>query len=209
MTNITGSPFPVTWIGQGPNANGQIIADQTSGPKAKTLVGVAKIKEDATNTAFTIGFIDGTQKIAQYSVVLALQAVTAPATFNGTANVSFYSGIGSFMQIPVGTSIVTAGFATSGNNATLTVLAIASNGFYAVNASAAAETNYSANATYTTGAAVAAVTLSEGNLASDTSTGTLSPTLSTATNALVGGTLSGSGVNGHIKTVLVTVYLAS
>lgn len=217
MANITGSPFPVSWIGSGPNANGQIVADLTSGPKSKTLVGVAKVKEDGSNTAFTLGFIDGVQKIAQYTIMLPAQSVAAPATINGTTNqviVTVNSGPGqpnSVGQIAVGTSVTFAGFTNSGNNGSFTVNAVGPNFVQITNASGVAETNYAATLSYTSGAAVAAATLQEGNLLSDTSTGTLTAGggLSSATNALVAGALSAAGTSGHIKTVLVTVYLAS
>jgi hypothetical protein len=211
MTNISGSPFLVKWIGNGPTAQGQVIADQTSGPKAKTLEGVATIVEDGANTTFTVGWIDGTQKIDQVLILLSLQSVTAAATVNGVANQAIYSGVGSFGQIPVGTSVTIAGFTNAGNNGTFTVNVTTANTIVVTNSSSVAETNYAATLTFLKGPAVVAATIQEGNLLSDTSTGTLTAagSLSSVTNAGMSGALSGAGTSGHTKTVLFRVYVNS
>lgn len=136
----------LTYIGQpgASAAGGQVIADQTSGPKAKTLYAygtlVASSSTFSTTTAATVNFIDGVQTFGVTSV-LALQSVTAPATINGTANTAIYSTVYGVNKIHVGDSVVIAGFTNSGNNGTFTVTEVTSSGFYVVNSSSVAETN--------------------------------------------------------------------
>lgn len=145
----------LTYIGQPSNpASGQAIADQTSGPKAKTLYAVGTIVNGSstfsTETATTVNFIDGVQTFGRVSV-LQFQSVTAPATINGTANTAVYSSVGPDINVPVGVSITFAGFANSGNNGTFTVTAVNSTSISVVNSSSVAETNPSATGTYTVG----------------------------------------------------------
>jgi len=51
----------LSYVGQGPTANGQTIADQRSGPIAKTLIGYGTATLDGSATTFVVNFIDGTK----------------------------------------------------------------------------------------------------------------------------------------------------
>jgi hypothetical protein len=201
----------VSWIGNGPSASGQIISDGTPGPKSKVLQGIATILQDGAGTTAQLNFIDGIQTLAQVSRVFQLQSVTAPATINGVANQSQYLTGSAASSIPVGTSVVFAGFTNSANNTTKTVTAVGPNFIQVTNSSAVAETNYSGTATFTQGVAVAGVTVLPCASSTDTETG--SPTIKvnsgSGNNAKVAITLSGTGTSGSTTSVLVTVYLAS
>lgn len=142
------APFiNLTYIGQpGTSAGGgQIIADQTSGPKAKTLYAYGNlVASSGTWYSYTgtvaVNFIDGVQTFGK-QIILQLQSVTAPATINGTANQAIYSSTGGDGQIKVNDSVVIAGFTNSGNNGTFTVNAVSSTGIQVTNSSSVAETN--------------------------------------------------------------------
>ena len=142
----------LSYIGAGPTAGGQIIADQTSGSKAKTLYAYGTIINDTTasGTTAAVGYIDGVQSLGK-TVVLQFQSVTAPATINGTANQAIYASTGPDINVPVGASITFAGFTNSANNGAFTVVAVTSVGVQVLNASSVAETNPAATGIYTVG----------------------------------------------------------
>lgn len=205
----------LTYVGAGPNANGQIVADQTSGPKSKELVGYGTATLDGSATTFSVNFIDGVQKLAQYSIVLPAQAVAAPATINGTANqviVTVNSGPGqpnSVGQIAKGTSVTFAGFTNSGNNGSFTVNAVGPNFVQITNASGVAETNFAATLTYTSGAAVAAVSVTRSGNASDTAAISTTVQPSALSNTGFTATISAAGSNAQLLSFVVEIYLAS
>jgi len=153
------------WLGYGSGWTGAntlgagVVAAQggLSGMAGKTLTGIVSFVLDGSLSAATINMIDGVQNINQQTIICPMQSVTAPATFNGTANVAIYSGTGNFGQIQVGQSFVVTGFTNAGNNGTFVVLAKTAYQIYAVNASSVAETNPTAILTWQYGAAVAAV----------------------------------------------------
>jgi hypothetical protein len=142
----------LSYIGVGPTAGNQFIADQTSGPKSKTLYAygnlVAQSSTFTSTTVATINFIDGVQTLGQ-TLVKQLYAVTAPATIGGVANQVVYSVLGGASQIQVGQSVLIAGFTNSGNNGTFTVNAISATTITVTNSSSVAETNYAATAIVT------------------------------------------------------------
>ena len=142
----------LSYIGLGPTAAGQVIADQTSGSKAKTLYAYGTIINDTTASGTTcpIGYIDGVQTLGK-TVVLQFQSVAAPATINGVANQAIYSSTGPDINVPVGASITFAGFTNSGNNGAFTVNAVNSQGILVTNSSSVAETNPAATGIYTVG----------------------------------------------------------
>lgn len=199
----------LAYIGLGPTAQGQIIASNNSGPLAKQLVGYGTATLDGAATTFTVNYIDGTQKLAQYPLVLSVQSVTAPATINGTANQSIISGVGSFGQIPVGASITTAGFTNGGNNNTFTVNAVTTTSITVTNASAVAETNYSATLTTTLGAAVRAVQISRAGTSTDTAAATININPSAVSNTGFTANISAAGSNAQLLSFVVEIYLAS
>ena len=134
----------LSYIGNGPTGANQSIADQTSGPKAKTLYAygtlVASSGTFCTTTAATVNFIDGVQGFGK-TVVLSCQSVDAPVTYLGTSNVAFYHTVQAAGQIKVGDSITVAGFTNSANNTTGTVLYVITGAIGISNSSAVAETN--------------------------------------------------------------------
>jgi hypothetical protein len=142
----------LSYIGQGPSASGQIIADITSGPKAKTLYAIGTIINDtsASGTTSPIGYIDGIQTLGK-TVVLNFQSVTAPATINGQANTAVYSTTGPAGSVPVGASVTFAGFTNAGNNGAQTVTSVNASSISVVNASSVAESNPAATGVYTVG----------------------------------------------------------
>lgn len=140
----------LSYIGQGPSGGGQRIADQTSGPKAKTLYGVGTLLSGSDATTAAVNFIDGTQSLGEV-IITSLQSVAAPVTLNGVANQAFYAGNKGATQFQVGQSAVIAGFTTAANNVTATVNVVTSTGFYVTNASSVAETNGAATASVTVG----------------------------------------------------------
>lgn len=140
----------LSYLGNGPSGGGQIIADQTSGPKAKTLYAVGTLLSGNDATTAAVNFIDGTQSLGK-QVLLQLQSVDAPVTYQGTANVAFYHSTGADSQLAVGTSVTIAGFTTSANNVTASVLFVTASSFGVSNASSAAEVNPAATATWTVG----------------------------------------------------------
>src|SRR5271166_4059689 len=139
----------LTYIGQpSPAAAYQIVNNGLGGPLSKTLLGVAQCTLDGASTTFTLGWIDGVQKIFQGNlVVLALASVTAPATINGVANQAVYSGVGAYGQFRVGQSVTFAGFTNGGNNGAFTITALTSSSIQVTNASSVAETNYASTVT--------------------------------------------------------------
>ena len=140
----------LSYVGQGPSGGGQIIADQTSGPKSKSLYAYGQLVSGSDATTATVNFIDGTQSLGQV-IVTSLQSVAAPVTLNGVANQAFYAGNKGASAFQVGQSAVIAGFATSANNVTATVNVVTATGFYVTNASSVAETNPAATASVTVG----------------------------------------------------------
>lgn len=143
----------LSYVGVGPSAIGQLIADQTSGPKSKTLYAYGVLSNGNTTTGATnqpVGFIDGVQSLGR-TVVLQFQSVAAPITFNGTANTAFYSSTNADTSLAVGQSIVIAGFSNSGNNGTFTITFITASSIGVTNSSAVAETNPAATGSVSIG----------------------------------------------------------
>jgi hypothetical protein len=97
----------LSYIGQGPSASGQIIADSTSGPKAKTLYGYGTIVSGSDAVSVVVNFIDGTSTLAKTPVWVNLfyagnssDSSTAAALFqSGTNKLSLgaISGASSFV----------------------------------------------------------------------------------------------------------------
>lgn len=151
---LTAAPaINLSYIGQGPKSSGQLIADQTSGPKAKTLYAFGVATNGNTTTAANsapVNFIDGVQTLGK-TTILQLQSVTAPATINGVANQAIYSSVFGDNLVLVGDSVVIAGFTNSGNNGTFTVNVVSATGITVTNSSSVAETNGAATLSDTTG----------------------------------------------------------
>ncbi len=137
-------------------ATGQIYNLGIGGSVGSVLTGIGTSTTDGS-LAFTLNFIDGTQALGQYNVVVPLQSATAAATINGVANQVQYSGVGSMGQFKVGQSFVTAGFSNAGNNATSTITQVTSSYVQVTNSGGVAETNFSATGTVTQGRKVVAV----------------------------------------------------
>lgn len=157
----------LSYIGQGPAAGGEIIADQTSGPKSKTLYGYGTIISGSNATSVAIGYIDGVQIMGK-TIVLPLTSVAVDAT---TSTYADYYTNGAATQIKVGDTVAVAGFTNSGNNVTnLSVSKVFTNGFVASNSGVVAETNPSATVTDTVGALPVFVDLFYAGNATDSST---------------------------------------
>lgn len=88
---------PLKYIGSGPTANGERIADITSGPASKILQAYGTATLDGTSTSFTANFVDGTiTPFGTWSGVPGNQTLTAAApalasawrivSVNGTAD---------------------------------------------------------------------------------------------------------------------------
>src|SRR5712691_483674 len=140
----------LSYVGQGPSGGGQIIADQTSGPKSKSLYGYGTLVAGSDATTATVNFIDGTQSLGK-QVVLSLQSVDAPITYQGTANTAFYHSVFADSQLTVGQSLTIAGFTNAGNNVTATVTFVLNDRFGVTNSGSVAETNPAATAVWTIG----------------------------------------------------------
>lgn len=210
----TVNDFNLSYIGQGPSGSGQIIAEQTSGPKAKTLYGYGVLKAASTLgttiTSSNVGWVDGVQSLGN-TIVTTLQSVAAPVTLNGVANQAFYAGNKGATAFIVGDSATIAGFATSANNVTATVNVVTSTGFYVTNASSVAETNPAATAVVTRGGIPAVVSVSISPAPTDTNglvtgraafVGTILPSAITATGCVLNygalGTTSNSVTIGFV-----------
>lgn len=143
---------PLSYIGVGPTAGGQIINSGLGGPLSKQLWAWGTIINDTTASGTTcpIGYIDGVQSLGK-QVVLTVQSATAAATIGGVANQTIYSSVGPDSSIPVGASITIAGFTNSGNNGTFTVTAVGASTFQVTNSGGVAETNPAATGVYTVG----------------------------------------------------------
>jgi hypothetical protein len=211
-----------TWLGYGSGWTGAntlgagVVATQggLSGMAGKTLTGIVTFVLDGTLTAATMNMIDGVQNINQQTIVCPMQSVTAPATYNGTANVAIYSGVGNIGQIQVGQSFVVTGFANGGNNGTFTVLAKTAYQIYAVNASSVAETNPAAILTWQYGAQVAAVrvtrsAVSAAGVADTAAAATYAQSTSAISNKSAVINFSAAGTNLQTISFLVDVLFAS
>src|SRR5882724_6138828 len=138
-------------------AQGQIYNQSPGGPGGSVITGIGTSTTDGS-LSFTLNFIDGTQSLGQYQVLLPLQSVTAGATIGGVANQSIYSGVGSFGQLRVGQTLVVAGFSTAANNGSFVITAVFTSAVQVTNAGpSVAETNFSATGSVTLGRRVAAV----------------------------------------------------
>jgi len=183
-----------------------------SGPQSKQLIGIATATLDGTLTAFTVNFIDGTQKLFNSVVSISASSATAPATIGGVANQSVISGVGAFGALKVGQSVTTAGFANAGNNGTFTVNAVTTSSIQVTNASAVAESGtFGANVQYNAGAKVLSVQGSRAtqNVAgvTDTAASSIGVTqVDTITDSSCRVTVSGAGSNGNLLTVLLEIY---
>ncbi len=61
----------LAYVGLGPTDSAQVIADHTSGPKAKTLMGYGTASVDGTAVTFAVNFIDGTKGFGKQVVTTA------------------------------------------------------------------------------------------------------------------------------------------
>jgi hypothetical protein len=155
MPIVAAPSLNLSYIGQGPTAGGQIIFDQTSGPKAKTLYAYGVATNGNTTTganAAPVGFIDGVQSLGK-TLVLNLYGCGAPGTApDGTANCSPYYTVQGATQVLVGDTVTVAGFSNSNNNISTAaaVHGVQSGVIWVANsnyASAGAETNPAATMT--------------------------------------------------------------
>lgn len=199
-----GLPAGSSAVGQG-----QTAAGQDSGPLAKTLVGTGVVTLDGAATSFGLNFIDGVQKLSQNTILLPLQSAAAPVTINGVANQAIYSGVGSFGQLAVGTSVVIAGFTNAGNNGTFTVNAVTASSITVTNASSVAETNYAATLTFTKGPSVVAVDVSRSATADTAAAGIGIVGASAITNVGCTVHLSAAGAAAATMGLIAVIYFGS
>ena len=136
-----------TLSGNASPGGGQLIADQTSGPKSRTLVGYGVATNGNTTTGANsapVYFIDGVQTFGK-TIVLPINSVQID-TSRFTNGADYYT-VGAAGQIKVGDSVTIAGFTNSGNNLTTTVAAVTSSYITVTNSGAVTETNPAATMT--------------------------------------------------------------
>jgi len=176
MTIVAAPSLNLSYIGQGPTAGGQVIADQTSAPKSKTLYGygiAANGNTTAAANAAPVGFIDGVQSLAK-TLVLSIQSCGAATTApDGTAHCVPYYSVQGCGQVAVGDTVTVAGFANANNNISTAaaVHGVTSSAIYVYNAnyaSVTAETNPAATLTDTTGGVPIAVNVFVSGNSADT-----------------------------------------
>lgn len=148
MALVAAPAITLSYIGQ-PSVpgGGQIIADQTSGPKAKTLYAYGVATNGNTTTGANsapVYFIDGVQSFGK-TVVLPIQKVVIDTSV--FTNGADYYSVGGTGQVKVGDSVTIAGFTNSGNNLTTTVAAVTSSYITVTNSGAVTETNPAASLT--------------------------------------------------------------
>lgn len=203
------SAVNLSYIGAGPTAAGQILASNDPGPLAKVLVGYGTATLDGSSTTFTVNFIDGVQKLEQSTVLLQLLSATAAATLGGVANQQVFTTANAATQIPIGTSVTTAGFSNSGNNGTFTVTGVSTNTIQVTNSSGVAETNGAATMTFPFGPAVKAVQISRSGANSDTAAVSTTVQPSALSNTGFTTTISAAGSNAQLLSFAVQIFLAS
>jgi hypothetical protein len=187
----------LSYIGQGPSAGGQNIADQTSGPKAKTLYGygalVATSGTWASPTSCPINWIDGVQSLGKV-VVLQLQSVDVT---DGTYTT--YHSTGPDSSVPVGTTVTIAGFSTGANNGSFVVHAVTSSTIVVVSAAGVAEINPAATCTFTVGGVPTFVNLFYAGSNGDSATAAAS--FATGANIIVPSAVSSTGCTANYKSL--------
>lgn len=142
------------YVGNGPSGGSQTISDITGGPKAKTLYGYGTLVSGSDATTAPVNFIDGVQKLGK-PLLLSLQSVEAPATYQGVANIAWYHSVQADSQFAVGDKPIIAGFTNSGNNlaagSEVAISFVRADAIGIVNASSVAETNPAATASLNKG----------------------------------------------------------
>ncbi len=210
MANTTAN---VVWYGPS-FAQGQTQSQGgLSGSQSKAMTGIATSTLDGATGTVNINWIDGVQKPFQTVIVVPVSSVTAPATIGGVANQAVYSGVGAYGQLRVGQSVTFAGFSNSGNNTTVTIVALTTSSIQVLNASSVAETNPAASVSFNQATAalvagafaVRSVTSAAG--ATDTAANTISVTkIDTITQTGAVCTLSANGSNTNTLSILVQLY---
>lgn len=133
------SAVNLSYVGLGPSAGQQIIADQTSGPKSKSLVGFGTAILDGTATTFTANYIDGVQTMGR-TVILPLQSVLASVPTPGTGALTLTAVAASSGGTAVYTGTITGGAANAFVGVTFTIAGFLSpqdNGIFVATASTA------------------------------------------------------------------------
>lgn len=125
----------LNYIGNGPTGSGQIIADQTSAPKGKTLYGYGTLVSGSDATTAAVGFVDGVASLGR-TIVIPINKVDAS---DGTNSV--YYSVGADSAFSNGDLVTVLGCSVSANNVTNAVVSkVSSDRFSAINASGTAET---------------------------------------------------------------------
>jgi hypothetical protein len=126
------------YVGQGPSGDGQIIADQTSGPKSKTLYGYGTLVSGSDATTAAVNFVDGVAGFGK-KIVLRIQSVAAS---DGTNSV--YSSTDACGQVAVGDKVTVTGCSVAANNVSAAnVVAVTSSTITVVNSTGTAESGLS------------------------------------------------------------------
>ena len=181
----------------GPSVTGgNILANEGSGPQARTLYGYGTIVSGSNATSVAVNFIDGTQTLGK-TIVLPLSKVAVNAT---TSTYADYYSPNAVTQIKVGDTVSVVGFTNSGNNVTnLAVSQVFTDHFTASNSGVVAETNSSATATDQTSALPVWVNLFYAGNATDSSTA--AALFQTGTNKLSLGAVTTTGFQINYPTV--------
>lgn len=199
----------LTYLGNGPTASGQVTSNLQGGPLGKTLVGIGTATLDGAASTFTVNWVDGTQRPFGRQIVLTL---IAAATASGGNTV--YTSPNADSSIPVGTSVVVAGFTTSANNGTFTVVSTSTSTITLNNASGVAELNPAATLVANIGGipiGVLGTRISNSStFVADTAVATndvVSVSAVTATGATV--TISSIGTAAQTLSILCEIYFIS
>lgn len=157
----------LSYIGAGPTAGQQIIADVNSGPRGKTLYGYGTIVSGSDATTVRVNYIDGVQTLGS-AFTIGLTRVAVNAT---TSTYADYYSNGPVSRMRVGDTVGVVGFTNSGNNVTnLAVSQVFTDHFSASNSGVVAETNNAATVTDATAATPTWVNLFYAGNPADSST---------------------------------------
>jgi len=115
----------LSYIGNGPSGSGQVIADQTSGPKSKTLYAygtlVASSGTFVTETAAAVNFIDGTSTLASKPAFVNVFLAGSSGDSSGAA-AALSSGMYPSALSNTGFTLNHANLTTTGAQATIGVI---------------------------------------------------------------------------------------
>jgi len=200
------SAVNLTYIGQGPSSGGgQILNDNTPGPKGRSVVGYGQATLDGNLSAFTVNFIDGVATFGK-SFTLRVQSVAAS---DGTNSV--YSSTDACGQVKVGDTVTVRGCTVSANNVTAAaVKAVTSSTITVANTSGTAESGlFGATMVDYVAATPVALLISRSGAATDTAAvgTTIEPSAISTTGFTAN--ISTAGSSAQLLSFCVEIFFAS